>query len=59
MADAEFYMRPGMSRAGTLHLVNKGATVLGTDAEISMDYGGGAPGLRRKVSEGSSPKHSL
>jgi len=32
MSDPEFYMQPGMSRAGTLHLVNRGATILGTDA---------------------------
>jgi len=32
MTDPEFYMQPGMSRAGTLHLVNQGATILGTDA---------------------------
>jgi len=32
LTDPEFYMQPGMSRAGTLHLVNQGATILGTDA---------------------------
>ena len=32
MTDPEFYTQPGMSRAGTLHLANQGATILGTDA---------------------------
>jgi kynurenine formamidase len=32
MDDAEYYQQPGMSRAGTLHLTQQGATILGTDA---------------------------
>ena len=32
LTDPDFYMQPGMSRASTLHLVNQGATILGTDA---------------------------
>jgi kynurenine formamidase len=32
MVDPEFYMQPGMGRAGTLHLTFQGATILGTDA---------------------------
>jgi len=32
MVDPEFYMQPGMGRAGTLHLTLQGATILGTDA---------------------------
>ena len=30
--DPEFFAQPGMSRAGTLHLIEQGAGVLGTDA---------------------------
>lgn len=32
MSDPQFYLQPGMSRAGTLHLTDQGATILGTDA---------------------------
>jgi len=32
LTDPEFYTQPGMTRASTLHLVNQGATILGTDA---------------------------
>lgn len=32
MTDPLFYAQPGMSRAGTLHLIELGATILGTDA---------------------------
>jgi kynurenine formamidase len=32
IADIEMYTYPGMTRAGTLHLAERGAKVLGTDA---------------------------
>jgi kynurenine formamidase len=47
ITDREYFVQPGMSRAGTLHLASQGATILGTDA-VGWDLPFGIMGRKFK-----------
>ncbi len=52
LTDPQFFQQPGMSRAGTLHLIEQGATILGTDA-VGWDLPFGI--MTRKFKETRDP----